>query len=167
MITCRSLYYKSGLSVVGVGVLFGALSLSGFLLAGCAESSGSGADVTIPIVDLTCSTARCKGVASARAYIVYTTSSCANSAFGETVAGSTTLSCNALGCSVQLTIFTATSGLSATTIQSGFYSVCVVLDYNGNYIGSAVSGEDTTGTLANSYVDRWVTSRSVSSFTDI
>ncbi|CAN5396538.1 hypothetical protein BH10BDE1_BH10BDE1_19590 [soil metagenome] len=140
--------------------------LINFLIAGCAERSGTGKSVAIPIVSLSCGTAHCHQNIPAKAYIVYTTSSCSNASFGETVAGSTTLTCNGGGCSGTVTNFTDGSGSSANTMPDGFYSICVVLDFDSNYIGTAVTG-DTTGALNNTQITNGTTTRSVTSFADL
>ena len=137
------------------------------ILSGCAETAGSGLNVTIPIVEISCTTARCRGAGSADAYIVFTTSSCANAAFGETVAGSATISCNAFGCVGQVTNFTGTGGVSTAVIREGFYSICPTLDFNGNYVGDAVAGQDATGSFPNTFIDRNSATRNLTSFTDI
>lgn len=159
----RVLFLRPVSVAFGVAVV-GVVALS---LAGCAEQAGTGTNVPIPIVEISCTTNRCKALNPGRAFIVYTTSSCANAAFGETVAGSTTLVCNGLGCSGSVTNFTAGSGVSTNTMRDGFYSICVVIDFNSNYIGAAMAGEDSTGSLANTNVVSGVTTRSVTSFTDI
>ncbi len=148
-------------------VLVAAFLIALLGLSGCAESAGSGKSVAIPIVDVTCTTPRCRAAASARAFLVYTTSACANSAFGETVAGSTTLTCNATGCRGNVSAFTSSAGVSANTIREGFYSVCVVVDFNANYIGAAVAGEDANGALNNSLINSSSPSQAVTSFVDI
>ncbi len=148
------------------GALVGALAGS-LMLSSCAEPAGSGISVTIPIVNISCVTTRCRAAATGRAFIVYTTSSCANPAFGETVAGSTTLTCNGTSCTGSVISFTNSAGLSTNTIRDGFYSVCVVVDFNGNYIGTPVSGQDTTGALADSLVTTGSSAKTVTAFSDI
>lgn len=148
------------------GALVGALAGS-LMLNGCAEPASSGTSVTIPIVNISCVTTRCRAAATARAFIVYTTSSCANPTFGETVAGSTTLTCNGTVCSGSVSSFTNQSGLSANTIREGFYSVCVVVDFNGNYVGTPVSGQDTTGALGDSLITTGTSAKTVTAFSDI
>ena len=138
-----------------------------FVLSGCAEPAGSGVGVSIPIVNITCTTTRCKSGAPARAFLTYTTSGCTAPAFGEKVAGSTSLSCNVTGCSGSITSFSDSSGSSANTIPSGFYDICVTLDFNSNYIGSAVPGEDATGSRTSVSVSGATLSQSVTSFTDL
>lgn len=138
-----------------------------FALSGCAEPAGSGATVTIPLVQMSCTTARCRSAVAARAYIVYTTSSCANPAFGATVAGSTTLSCNGSSCSGTVISFTNQAGSSANIMREGYYSVCVIVDFNSNYIGSAIAGEDSTGVLADTNITSGLTTKIVTVFSDI
>jgi hypothetical protein len=139
------------------------------MLSGCAEPAGSGVSVTIPAVQITCATARCRAATTARAFLIYTTSGCGlNMRFGETVAGSNnSLACNSGGCSGSINSFIDAAGASAATIREGFYAVCVVLDFNANYIGTALTGEDTTGALADSFVTTGSAQKSVSAFTDI
>lgn len=144
-----------GFGSVGLNAL-GAMS---FL--GCAEKAGSGAFMTVPNVGISCATTRCKAAVTAQAYVVYTTSSCANPSFGETAAGSATLTCSGTGC-----VGTATS-FSTQTFREGFYSVCVIVDFNGNYVGAAIPGEDATGARENVNLVSGTALISVSSFTDI
>lgn len=137
------------------------------LFSGCAEQAGSGLSVPIPTVQISCTTARCQAASSADVYVVFTTSSCGNAAFGETVAGSATISCNAFGCVGQVTSFTGTGGVATATLPEGFYSVCAILDFNGNYIGDAVAGQDTTGAFSNTFINNQTATRSLTSFSDI
>lgn len=150
-------------AVAHIVALVGLISI----MSGCAEQAGSGLNVPIPTVEISCTTARCRAAGSADAYIVYTTSSCGNAAFGETVAGSATISCNAFGCVGQITSFTGAGGIATAFIPEGFYSVCATLDFNGNYVGEAVSGQDTTGALSNTSINRQTTVRNLTSFVDI
>lgn len=131
------------------------------MLAGCAEPAGSGKYITIPSVGISCATTRCKAVATAKAYVVYTTSSCTNPSFGETAAGSATLACSGSGCFGTATSFTGTS------IREGFYSICVIVDFNNNYVGAAIPGEDATGSRENANIFDGLTTISVSTFSDI
>ncbi len=133
----------------------------------CAEVAGSGRASRIPNVRVSCTTARCLANSTATAYVVYTTSSCTNPSFGETVAGSTTASCGAVnGCTVTINQFTDKNGLSASTIPEGTYSVCVTLDFNGSYVGTAEAG-DSTGALNNASIVDGNTTADVSIFSDI
>lgn len=56
---------------------------------------------------------------------------------------------------------------SSTSIREGFYSVCVIVDFNSNYAGSAVAGQDATGERANTNFVTGTSVTSVTSFTDI
>lgn len=139
---------------------------SALVLSGCAEIAGNGQLVAVPLVSISCTTAYCKQNFPAKAYIVYTTSSCANAQFGESVAGSATLTCNSSGCTGTISSFTSTSGSSTSSIAEGFYSICAVLDFNSDYIGTALIG-DSTGVLSNTYVTTGTSARNVTSFVDM
>ncbi|MDZ4083555.1 MAG: hypothetical protein U1E10_11505 [Bdellovibrionales bacterium] len=142
-------------------------TLIGLLTNGCAEVVGSGRAARIPNVRVSCTTVRCLSNTSANAYVVYTTSSCTNPSFGETVAGSATATCGAVnGCTVTVNQFTGKDGLSASTIPEGTYSVCVTLDFNGSYVGSSEPG-DATGALNNASITDGNTTADVSIFSDI
>lgn len=137
------------------------------VVSACAEVAGSGRAARIPDVRVSCTTARCLANSSATAIVVYTTSSCTNPSFGETVAGSANASCGAVnGCTVTINQFTGKDGLSARTIPEGIYSVCVILDFDGNYVGTAESG-DSTGALNNASITDGNTTADVSIFSDI
>lgn len=138
-----------------------------FTQISCAEVAGSGRAARIPNVRLSCTTARCIANSSASAYVVYTTSSCTNPSFGETVAGSGTASCGAVnGCTATISQFTGKDGGSAATIPEGTYSVCVTLDFNGSYVGASEPG-DSTGALNNASVVDGNATADVSIFADI
>lgn len=140
------------------------LSLAlGFLflsLAACAERAGSGAFMQTPNVGVSCATTRCKANVTARAYVTYTTSSCQNPQFGETAAGSAILTCNGLGCTGTASNFTT------PTLREGFYSICVIIDFNSNYVGAAIPGEDSVGSNANINLVEGMLTTTVTSFTD-
>jgi hypothetical protein len=142
-------------------------TLIGLLTNGCAEVVGSGRAARIPNVRVSCTTANCIVNRPATAYVVYTTSSCTNPSFGETVAGSATVSCGPVnGCAATINQFTGKDGFSARTIPEGTYSVCVTLDFNGSYLGAAEPG-DSTGALNNASITDGNTTADVSIFSDI
>jgi len=138
-----------------------------FLMSACAEVAGSGQAARIPNVRVSCTTTRCLTNSSATAIVVYTTSSCTNPSFGETVTGSATASCGAVnGCTATINQFTGKDGFSATTIPEGTYSVCVILDFDSSYDGAAEPG-DSTGALNNAAITDGNTTADVSIFSDI
>jgi hypothetical protein len=138
-----------------------------FFQIGCAEVAGSGQAVRIPTVRVSCTTSRCIANSTASVYVVYTTSSCSNPSFGETVAGSGTANCGAVnGCTATINQFTGTDGGSAATIPEGTYSVCVTLDFNNSYVGSSEPG-DSTGALNNASIVGGSATADVSIFADI
>lgn len=155
------------LAAVRISVTIAVMGFVSVLLtSGCAEKAGSGQAVAIPIVSVSCTTSNCRQPGSARAIAVYTTSSCANVRFGETVTGSTTVSCSISGCTGTITNFTDANSLSVNTIPEGFYSVCVVVDFNLDYAGTAASG-DSNGALASTFITAGTTTRIVNAFTDL
>lgn len=136
-------------------------------MSACAEVVGSGRAARIPNVRVSCTTARCIAASTATAIVVYTTSSCTNPSFGETVAGSATASCGAVnGCTATISQFTGKDGTTARTIPEGTYSVCVILDFDGSYVGSAEPG-DSTGALNNASIVDGNATADVSIFSDI
>ncbi|MBN8539389.1 MAG: hypothetical protein J0L82_03300 [Deltaproteobacteria bacterium] len=138
-----------------------------FIQIACAEVAGSGQAARIPNVRVSCTTGRCTASSTASAYVVYTTSSCTNPSFGETVAGSGTASCGAMnGCTATINQFTGKDGGNASTIPEGTYSVCVTLDFNNSYVGSSEPG-DSTGALNNASIVDGTATADVSIFTDI
>lgn len=143
------------------------VSFAIFAAIGCAEVAGSGRSSRIPNVRVSCTTSRCLSQSTASAYVVYTTSSCTNPSFGETVAGSGTATCGAVnGCVATVNQFTDQSGLRATVIPEGTYSICVTLDFNGSYVGAAEAG-DSTGALNNASIIDGTATADVSIFADI
>lgn len=119
-------------------------------LVGCAEIAGSGRSMLIPDVRISCTASNCLSASgSKQAFVTITESpSCASAEFGQKVAGSGNVTCNALGCTGTVTSFIDTMEQTATYIPEGTYSVCVVLNISGNYDGSAKPG-DAEGSLTN------------------
>lgn len=154
------------MAVVGRSVLAKFFSALVLLLTGCAEVAGSGRAMQIPSVRISCTTTNCRNAAQADAYVVYTTSGCTNPDFGERAAGSVRQSCNAMGCAGTVSQFIDSNSQAVTYIPEGTYSVCVILDFNSNYLGTAVSG-DSRGELANAALTTGTSFADVSVFTDV
>lgn len=140
--------------------------LSAGLSTSCAEVAGSGRSMQIPSVRISCTTTNCRNAAQADAYVVYTTSGCTNPDFGERAAGSLRLTCNTIGCAGTVSQFIDSNSQSVTFIAEGTYSVCVILDFNADYLGTAVSG-DSRGELANAALTTGTSFADVSVFNDV
>ena len=132
------------------------------LFSGCAEVAGSGAFVSIPAVSISCVGGGCAVSGTRVAYVSYTTSSCAAAEFGETVTGSANVTCNGAQCTGLISQFVDIRGL-ATSMKEGFYSVCVTIDVDNNWIGQPASG-DMQGGLANVHVTTGTATQAVTSY---
>lgn len=141
-------------------LVFGAFALGA--MPGCAEVAGSGAYVSIPSVSFQCSGGGCAVSGSRFVHVSYTTSSCAAAGFGETVTGSTMVTCNGAQCSGLISSFIDSNG-SATSMKEGFYSVCVTIDVDNNWSTGPASG-DMIGGLQNVQVKAGTATQSVTSF---
>ncbi len=151
MVVAGNKTYKTQSTKRRFGALTSGAALAvGLLMSGCAEIAGSGRSMLIPDVRISCTSTNCRAASgSIQAFVTITESpSCASAEFGQKVAGSGTVSCNALGCTGTVSQFIDTAAQTATYIPEGTYSVCVVLNISGNYNGDAQPG-DAEGSLTN------------------
>ncbi len=121
--------------------------VSVFALISCGETAGTGKAVSLPTVALNCTASNCLTGGSATAYLTLTTSGCTNPNFGATATSSGTVSCNAsAGCIGTAGSWIDSQGQHLTTVQSGNYSICGTINFNGTYAGVAQRG-DASGAL--------------------
>lgn len=135
----------------GVCFILSILLLSSLFLVSCAETTGSGAPVSIPRVFIDCTTGACNSntVPNPRITVMFTTSGCDLPDFGSAIAGtSEAITCTATsGCYGEITSWVDSDGDVATTVPSGTYSLCARIDYNRDY--PATTSGDTRGVLDN------------------
>lgn len=145
--------------------LLGFVAFSSLILGsmvGCAEVAGSGAFVSIPSVSFQCAGSGCAVAGSRFVHVSYTTSSCSAAEFGETVTGSTTVTCNGAQCAGLISSFVDTQG-SATSMREGVYNVCVTVDVDNNWSTGPAAG-DMIGSVTNVRVVSGTATQSVTSF---
>jgi hypothetical protein len=153
--------------IVLASILISNLALN----TGCSESANSGAIVSIPTVQMNCTAANCSGFNGNPTMIAFITSSgCTSPGFGTVVSTSlNSVSCVfGVGCSGVLSGWIDGAGTPTSKMPEGNYSVCVIVDYNGNYngLGAAMSG-DSYGTLDNVAVSNGTGTQTVTSFADV
>ena len=155
------------------GALFGALAC--ITLSSCTESSSTGAPVSIPRIFVNCRTANCQSISAPnpKIFVYLSTSGCDPQyiQYGTAVSSSTqAISCGAsVGCYGEMTSWIDASKQIVTTIPSGTYSVCGIIDtypysypaslHTGDSVGeiSSVSIGRTAGaTSANQYITDWL-----------
>ncbi|MDX9730198.1 MAG: hypothetical protein RBT63_00370 [Bdellovibrionales bacterium] len=149
-----------------ISTLLTGLALVG--VVGCAELAGDGETVSIPPVQIECRSNFCKDAShtQGRVFLVYTTSGCNSPAFGEAAGASATITCNPTsGCRGTVSSFSSSGGLPIREIPTGFYSICVTIDFDNDYLGEAVAG-DAVGVRNNAAVGKTSGTLIVDSFSD-
>lgn len=118
---------------IGLGIF---IVLSSFA-TGCAPSTTPGRWVDIPSIFFYCPTTNCRQNANPSAYAELTTSGCTNPAPGRQRTATIVASCTAgVGCTGTLLPWLYTDGRTTTGIPNGDYSLCIRVDYNGDYPAS-------------------------------
>jgi hypothetical protein len=146
------------------------LSLLSLVAIGCSEAASTGETVDIPVVRMDCVSTDCMQNVTPTMYAFITTSGCSSPAFGTIRAMSTnSINCTAgSGCTGFLSGWIDQSSASTTTMPSGTYSICVIVDYNGDYSGSgSPASGDSYGELNNIVISGSTGTQFVTSFSDI
>ena len=151
--------------------LLTALASLSLIGVGCSETANTGETVDIPAINMSCTSADCQAYVGANprmlAYI--TSSGCVSPAVGTVRSSSTTtISCTfGVGCSGFFSTWIDTGASTTTTMPSGTYSICVIVDYDrGNVTGAAESG-DSSGELNSAAIGSGSGTQFVTSFTDV
>jgi hypothetical protein len=112
-------------------------------VAGCGEVGSAGSPVAIPDVEIICTSSRCRSLSAPRAIVVYTTSGCEAAQFGAVRSGSTdSVACTpGVGCRVRLFSWISPSGLVASDIPAGSYSICATLDFDRSSVEPPEPGD--------------------------
>lgn len=133
------------------------------------EPVGTGELVSIPRVYIDCTTTRCKTPASPMVLVVFTTSGCDNIDYGSTISASThAITCNgSTGCrgEISRSSWINNNGVPVSSLPSGVYSVCGLVDYNRSYPPSA--NGDSVGFLDNVAVVEGMGPQIIVDWTDI
>jgi dihydrodipicolinate reductase len=148
-------------------VLLAALAVFGS--ASCSETAATGVAVNIPQVQIRCTSDFCKANSTADVVMIrFSTSSCTDE-FGVTVSTSlASMSCNGTtGCTGTVNSpWLNTSHLETTTMPSGTYTLCAIMDFNNNSNGIPSSG-DSVGTINSVPVTASTGLQIITSFSDI
>jgi hypothetical protein len=156
-----------------IAIFYGFCALLGLfgilLIQGCGETAGTGLSVSIPAVQINCTTARCRSNTNPKIFVYYTSSGCAISPeFGLTRSGSTSsINCTVgAGCQGIIAAWIDSTGSSSTTIPNGTYSVCGYVDYTRNNISHPTAGE-SLGTINSSTISNGTATQTITLWSDI
>lgn len=116
------------------------VSLLALVFAGCSQTEGTGASITIPSVQLSCNTSKCTSVMGTRlGVVILSLSGCdVDTVESRLVAtGSVNAVCNGSTCDGVITSWQDANSVNITTIASGNYYICSRIDINNNGIRDA------------------------------
>ncbi|MCJ8275760.1 MAG: hypothetical protein HRT44_11095 [Bdellovibrionales bacterium] len=109
----------------------GYLLLLLFLFVACEQASNT--VITAPNAAVDCQITECNGALNGRtAFVILTRSGCSNADFDPVASGSTSVSCDANGCTGVVSSWVDANSNSVTEIISGNHDVCAYIDVNGN-----------------------------------
>lgn len=98
-------------------------------------------------VSLTCTASNCLAGGEYNAFVIVTSGLCSDLNVRAVASGNTVVQCSpGGGCSGTVSGWVDNSGHSIREVPAGTYSICGVIDFNNDYVGSADSG-DAVGTL--------------------
>lgn len=135
MQTSKFSFFKA--SVIGVFFLL--------CLTQCQTSVGSSTPVSIPTVQISCSSGNCASASGSHSVLVYlTTSGCENISYGQVATGNARASCSSGTCTASVSSWTNLNSTTITQVSSGVYDFCALIDLDDHYVGT-ISSQEVSG----------------------
>lgn len=104
-------------------------------------------------VTVACTASNCLAGGEYNAFVIVTSGLCSDLNVRAVASGNTVVQCSpGGGCSGAVSGWVDNSGHSIREVPAGTYSICGVIDFNNDYVGSADSG-DAVGTLASTSLE--------------